>query len=154
MKILEKNGVFIRVIDLKKEGYGIIDRHGNFKVRKYGLLDKIHDVFSYGRTLDIAYYYIYFFKDAHTNQIMLEISGCGDELSKLLTELKKSHGYRNKYNLRDYKIINEYEVEYYDKNHNKNKLSFNRFDSSLVHHYFNTETKKMNTETYDFYSLE
>lgn len=115
MSTFRKDGVYIKMRDANKEGYYTYDGAGKYKKNKYGFLDKLHDIYYYGKTKEISYSYIFFYSP-NNHETKLYIGSIGGELTEILKGFtwQEFREYGMKNYRKDFSYINDKKVKYED----------------------------------------
>ena len=90
MNTFRKDGVYFKMHDAVKEGYYTMEK-GKMKKHKYGIIDKLYDIYKYGKTNSISYSYIYFYHSKSKNETQLFLGSIVGEMTEILATWKNSH---------------------------------------------------------------
>ena len=148
------DGVYIKKYDVLKEGYVTLN-NGKYKSNSYGFIDKLYDIHRYGKTMDVSYSYIYFYKSRirTSGEYFLYMGSVTGELIDILSKFKSTTYFGTDFNRLNYEIINEEYIIYNDSKGRNCSLSLYGDKNLISNEFVNFVTEEKETREYKFYPL-
>ena len=156
MKNFKEGGVYLKKSDMRVDGYVVYGGNGAFVRKKYGLLDKLYDVYRYGKTNEISYSYLYFCNrefDEIQDIVLFSGSICG-EFSEIFNSFKKSNKHFSDRDKDNYSIINENKIKYLDSKKRECFLTSFRNGSLIKRDFYDFVTNEKKSDEFNFYSFD
>lgn len=157
MNAFRKDGVYLKLYDAVKEGYCTMGKDGKEKHHRYGLLDKLYDIHTYGKTRNISYGYIYFCNsEFRTNgETLLYIGSIQGELTEIIEtwQIGSNFGYQNHHHWKNYSLLNENTIKYLDRKNRECYLTSLRDGNLVIQDYFDFNNGDAKINEYRFYLL-
>lgn len=138
------DGVYLNVSDKRVEGYYTSGKDGKLVKHKYGILDKLYDVYRHGKTNEITYNYIYF-----QNNSVLHMGAISGELMNILSRFRHPHYWSFEKNI-DFSIINNNKIKYYDSKKRECFLTSMSDGKIVIKEFTNFYDNRHETAEYQF----
>ena len=153
MKAFRKDGVYLNLSDSSKEGYFTSDSHGKLKKHNYGLLDKLYDIYRYGKTKEISYNYILLDSrySESENHVTLYIGSMNGEFTEIMQHFSKASYMPLHKN--DFAIISENKLKYLDSKNRECYLSCLREGEIIKMKFINFYDNTPESRVYQFYKF-
>ena len=154
MNAFRNDGVYLKMYDAFNDGYYTME-NSKMKKHKYGLLNKLYDIYTYGKTMNISYGYVYFYKSRNKNVTQLYMGSIKGELSEILAKWQSSphFGSTNDPHWQDFIFTSDDMANYYDQKERKCYLTIFREGSLLIRDYFDFNSGEIKSNEYQFYPL-
>ena len=148
------DGVYIKKHDVLSEGYDTWS-NGKFERNKYGILDKLYDIYRYGKTMDVSYSYIYFYRSKirTKGEIFLYMGSISGELTSILSNFKSTSYFGTDFHRDDYEIINDECIKYKDSKGRNCSLSLFRNGNLIIKDFVDFVTEEEVSDEFNFYLL-
>jgi hypothetical protein len=148
------DGVYIKKHDILKEGYDTWN-NGKFIRNKYGILDKLYDIYRYGKTMDVSYSYIYFYtsKIRTISEVYLYMGSISGELTSILSNFKSTSYFGTNFHRDDYELVNDEFIKYKDSLGRSCSLTLLRDGNLIIKDFIDFVTEEDITDEFKFYPL-
>ncbi|GEM_PF-6265390 len=109
MNSFKSDGVYLSVNDKRKNGYLTWGSDGKLKKHNYGIVDKLYDLYYYGKTKEIQYNYIHFYSSRRNtnNELIMSFGTVEGDIMSVLEYFKSSKFHISHQNKIDFTYINE-----------------------------------------------
>ena len=147
-------GIYLRMNDLKQNGYFTKGQDGNLSHHKYKLSDKLFDIYKYGKTVDINYSYIFLYKPpSDAADLDLYMGTRADELPEILSSFQLFSPLAMERHKIDCKIVSSNEIKYIDGNNRECTIRAIKEGMSITLENYNFNDGTFKSTQYNYYPL-